>query len=466
MKGLRRWLNLWFTFDRTVGRREYLLSGLALAAIKYAGDVFIVWRGTGRLWHPIDYLSPVSSLASSSGVDGADFVLLALWALPFLWIGVSMSMRRAIDAGESAWLALLFFVPALNYLLMAALCALPTSHEPVDVEEAPRSHERRLPKALLAIAVGMVLGLAMLAFSIYGAASYGISLFLGTPFLIGAITAFLFNRQYPASAAETHQVVIMTLGCLGGVILITAAEGALCLLMAAPLAVVIGMMGASLGRHIALRDRSALANAMLGVVLLPLTATLDAARPPTPLREVRSSVVIAASPEVVWRNVIAFPPLPEPSELVFRAGIAYPMRGEIRGEGVGAVRYCVFSTGAFVEPITRWEPGRRLSFDVREQPRPLHEWSPYANVAPPHLDGYFRSRRGEFRLVPLPDGRTRLEGSTWYEMRLEPAAYWVLFGDAFIERIHRRVLDHIASNAEAMTRAAATASVTSVRPGP
>jgi uncharacterized membrane protein YhaH (DUF805 family) len=466
MQILRRWLNLWFTFDRTVGRREYILSGLALAAIKYAGDVFIVWRGTGRIWHPIDYLSPVSSLASSSLVDASGFVLLALWALPFLWIGVSMSMRRAIDAGESAWLALLFFVPALNYLLMAALCALPTSDEPVDIEEVPRTYERRLPKALLAIAVGMVLGLAMLAFSIYGAASYGISLFLGTPFLIGAITAFLFNRRYPASAAETHQVVFMTLGCLGGVILITAAEGALCLLMAAPLAVVIGMMGSSLGRHIALRDRGALANAMLGVVLLPLTATLDATRPATPLREVQSSVVIAASPDVVWRNVIAFPPLPEPSELVFRAGIAYPMRAEIRGEGVGAVRYCVFSTGAFVEPITRWEPGRRLSFDVSEQPRPLQEWSPYANVAPPHLDGYFRSRRGEFRLVALPDGRTRLEGSTWYEMRLEPAAYWVLFGDAFIERIHRRVLDHIASNAEAMARAGATASATSVRPAP
>jgi hypothetical protein len=122
----------------------------------------------------------------------------------------------------------------------------------------------------------------------------------------------------------------------------------------------------------------------------------------------------------------------------------------------------VFSTGAFVEPITRWEPGRRLSFDVTEQPRPLQEWSPYANVAPPHLDGYFRSRRGEFRLVALPDGRTRLEGSTWYEMRLQPAAYWILFGDAFISRIHHRVLGHIAANAESMARARAITAPSSV----
>jgi uncharacterized membrane protein YhaH (DUF805 family) len=466
MRRFRRWLNLWFTFEQRVGRREYLLSGLALAVVKYAGDVLIVWRDTGRLWHPLDYLSPVSSLASRSPLGGAGFVLLALWALPFLWIGISMSMRRAIDAGQSAWLALLFFVPGINYLFMAAMCALPTSDEPLDIEEVPRPHEHRLPKALLAIAAGVVLGLAMLAFSVFGAGSYGISLFLGTPFLIGAITAFLFNRRYPASAAETHQIVFMTLGCLGGAILLTAAEGAFCLLMAAPLAAVIGMMGASLGRQIALRDRGALANAMLGVVLLPLTATLDAGRPATPLREVRSSVVIDASPEIVWRNVIAFPPLPEPSELVFRLGIAYPMRAEIHGEGVGAVRYCVFSTGAFVEPITHWEPGRRLSFDVAAQPRPLQEWSPYANVTPPHLDGYFRSRRGEFRLVALPDGRTRLEGSTWYEMHLEPAAYWMLFGDAFIGRIHRRVLEHIATNAESMARSRATATPASAPPAP
>lgn len=468
MRTPREWLNLWFTFDRSVGRRDYIVSGLGLAALKYAGDVLIVWSATGRFWRPVDYLSPVSSLASSSLVAGPAFVLLALWSLPFLWIGVSMSMRRSIDAGYSAWLGLLFFVPAINYLYIADMCLLRTSTKPVHVapDDIPRPLEHRLPRALMSIAAGVVIGLAMLAFSVYGARSYGISLFLGTPFLIGAITAFLFNRRYPASNRETHQVVIMTLACLGGVILITAAEGAFCLLMAAPLAVAIGLMGSYLGRHIALRDSGPFAHALIGVMLLPLGATLDARQPPTGLREVRSSVEIAAPPDVVWRNVISFPPLPEPSELVFRMGIAYPKRAEIRGEGVGAVRYCVFSTGAFVEPITRWEPGRRLSFDVREQPRPLEEWSPYADVVPPHLDGYFQSRRGEFRLVALPGGRTRLEGSTWYEMRLQPAAYWVLFGDAFISRIHRRVLNHIAANAEAMTRAASTAAETSGRAAP
>lgn len=130
------------------------------------------------------------------------------------------------------------------------------------------------------------------------------------------------------------------------------------------------------------------------------------------LHEARSSVVIEAPPDAVWAHVVAFRPIPEPSEVAFRLGIAYPRYARIEGAGVGAVRYCVFSTGAFVEPITRWEPGRRLAFDVAKSPPPLRELTPFAGIAPPHLDGYLRSTRGEFRLVPLADGRTRLEGST------------------------------------------------------
>jgi hypothetical protein len=101
-----------------------------------------------------------------------------------------------------------------------------------------------------------------------------------------------------------------------------------------------------------------------------------------------------------------------------------------------------------VEPITVWEPGRRLGFDVAESPPPMREWSIYSRVTPPHLDGYLRSRRGEFRLIPLPDGTTRLEGSTWYQLRIHPEGYWALFSDPFIHAIHRRVLAHIKATAE------------------
>jgi hypothetical protein len=159
-------------------------------------------------------------------------------------------------------------------------------------------------------------------------------------------------------------------------------------------------------------------------------------------------VEVDAPPEVVWHNVVSFSTLPPPQEWIFRAGVACPMRATIAGEGVGAVRHCDFTTGPFVEPITRWEPPRRLSFDVTESPRPMDEWSPWGSIDAPHLHGYFRSVRGEFRLTDLGGGRTRLEGSTWYALELAPRPYWSLWADALVHSIHLRVLQHVKNLSE------------------
>jgi hypothetical protein len=43
---------------------------------------------------------------------------------PFLWIGVAMTLPRAEDASQSTYLAVLYFVPVVNYLLMLTLCVL------------------------------------------------------------------------------------------------------------------------------------------------------------------------------------------------------------------------------------------------------------------------------------------------------------------------------------------------------
>jgi uncharacterized membrane protein YhaH (DUF805 family) len=448
---VKRWLRLWFTFEERVGRREYVVSGLALALVKYIGDAALVYAATRRIWTPVDYLTTMHSVLSRlAGAPRWLAPVLATWALPFMWVGFSMSMRRALDAGRTAWLALLFFVPYANYALMGLLSSLPSAPaRQVRVPFEPRTYERRLPSALLSMAAGAGVGLALTALSIVVFRSYGVALFLGTPFVMGLVTAFLLNRRYPAGTRETIEIVTMTVAVTGGALILTAVEGAFCVLMTAPIALVIALLGGVAGRYIALRDPSRDVNALAALIVIPVIASADATRPPTPLREVRSSVEIDAPSDVVWRHVIAFSPLDEPPALVFRLGIAYPLRAEIIGRGVGAVRHCVFSTGAFVEPITGWEPGRRLAFDVTAQPPPLQEWSPYAGLAPPHLDGYFLSRRGEFRLVPLAGGRTRLEGSTWYEMRLYPEGYWVLFADLLVSRIHERVLRHVRALAEA-----------------
>jgi hypothetical protein len=119
---------------------------------------------------------------------------------------------------------------------------------------------------------------------------------------------------------------------------------------------------------------------------------------------------------------------------------------------VGAVRHCEFTTGDFVEPITVWDESRLLRFNVAANPPPMKELSFFKNVAAPHLHGYLMSQAGQFELMPLSNGRTLLVGSTWYQHHFWPAAYWRMWSDAIIHRIHLRVLRHIKESSEHASR--------------
>jgi uncharacterized protein YndB with AHSA1/START domain len=367
------------------------------------------------------------------------WLLMAAWALPFLWIGVSMTLRRLLDARRSPWLCLLFFVPFVNWVLMAWLCVAPSrSHQPLPAEDARTT--TRMRAALQGVAAGLGIGAISLALHVLLFKSYNAAVFLGTPFTMGAAAGYLYNRDgaKPRTAAlGALTVVIASLATL-----LFALEGLACLAMALPLSIPLGMLGALVGQAIAKEKReSSPAAAALLLLALPLSAALGLQRPP--LREVLTSVEIDAPPERVWPHVLGFADIDEPPQWFFRLGIAYPVRARFSGRGVGAVRRCEFSTGAFVEPITVWEEPELLAFDVSEQPPPMQEWSPYRHVHAQHLVDTLRSRRGEFRLVALPGGRTRLEGRTFYTLSMEPQQYWSFFSDLLIHRIHQRVLDHI-----------------------
>lgn len=441
----------WSKLDVPISRQTYVINGFSLAAIKYLGDVALVGLTTGQFWKPTDYLHTTHSLFFTALPGAPSWLIpaLAIWTLPFLWIGITLTLRRVADAGLSPWWAMGFFVPFANYVLMAALCLIPSSSRKIHTAGLTKPRGNRISSAIIGIAAGVCFALVVIVAAVLLKGEYGYTLFFGAPFGTGALTAFLFNRRYPGTVAETLQVTIVMLLSVAGVLLLFAFEGVVCIAMAVPIGLVVGILGAITGRAMARWGQSAIPPAISAMLLLPIFAALE---PPNltgrTQHEVQSSVVINAPPERVWPHVIAFEPIPDPTDVVFRLGIAYPQYAHIEGAGVGAVRYCVFSTGPFVEPITGWEPGKRLGFDVTSSPEPLRELSVYANLSPPHLHGYLRSRRGEFRLVALSGGRTRLEGSTWYEIEMAPQTYWQIWSNFLIHRIHDRVLEHIKSEVE------------------
>ena len=435
-----------------VTRREYLTAGLMLMVFKYVIDATVIYLVAHVVWTPWDYLFPL--LGTHGGKVPAFPAWLQLtvlvWTLPFIWIGVTLMMRRAVDAGRSpAWCSA-FFIPFINYAVMLWLAALPSATSTSEPQKPdPSAEVDRFGSAIFGVLGAAAFGLLAVLVSVVGIRNYGWPLFLGTPFIQGMVCGWAFNRERVRSVTETNAVVWTSLLLVGGVVFLFAMEGVICLLMALPIAIVLGVMGASVGRTIALRGNRNVFGAAAMLFVIPTGAIMDRATtsaPPT--YEVVTTVDVAAAPERVWNKVVQFGEIKAPLAWYFRGGIAYPIRATIEGSGVGAIRRCEFSTGAFVEPITVWDEPRRLAFGVAEQPPPLTELSIYSKVYAPHIDGYFRSDRGEFRLVPLTNGGTRLEGHTWYSVAVYPQAYWRATSEVLLHEIHRRVLDQVKLEAE------------------
>src|SRR2546426_3457315 len=446
---LSRWLRLWFGFRDPVSRGTYFRHGAGLMAFKYAVDGLLVWTLAGRFWTPLDYANPLWSARYELWRGAPSWLppLMVAIALPFVWIGVSMTMRRAVDAGSSPWTALMFFVPLLNFVLMAVLSLVPSaSRVEWPVELPPPAVDERLKSAMLGVAAAQGILLLTVGVGIYLRRSYSAGLFLGVPFTVGYISSYIYNRGYDRPPGQSIVIAMASVAIGAALLILFALEGAVCTVMAMPIALAIAFPGAVLGRIVARRGVHAAMGGGMALVV-PVFVGVEP-RPAPPVHEVVTVVEIAAPPEVVWRHVVSFPDLAPPTELLFRAGVAAPLRARIDGRGVGAIRYCDFTTGSFVEPITAWDENRLLAFDITAQAPPMTELSPYRNVNPPHLDGYFRATHGEFRLTPLPGGRTRLEGRTTYVVDMFPQRYWTLPAGRIVAAIHERVLRHIAALAE------------------
>jgi hypothetical protein len=281
--------------------------------------------------------------------------------------------------------------------------------------------------------------------------NYGWGMFVALPFVMGFVAALIYAANQPRTRNGCIGVACLSVALLGAALLALAFEGIVCLIMALPLALPLAAFGGYCA-YLVQKRRQHAAPVFLSALLLvaPGIEYLEhiVARP-SPVFVVHTSIDVKAPPEKVWNQVIAFTQIPPPAEWMFRAGIAYPIRAEMRGSGVGAERHCVFSTGAFVEPIQVWDAPHLLKFSVTSNPPPMEEWTPYHHIEPPHLHGFLVSEGGQFLLTPLPNGGTRLEGTTWYHHGLWPSAYWRLWSDAIIHQIHLRVLRHIQAEAEA-----------------
>lgn len=298
------------------------------------------------------------------------------------------------------------------------------------------------------IGVTLLIVAAMTAIIIYGFGSYGIGLFVLVPFCMGLMPTLFVAKHKAVTKSKSFLMGLYVLGIFFVGMLLFALEGLICIAMATPIAILLVYIGSLVAFYIVrkIKDKSLITILLLSIGV-PTLSFVESKQAPE-LAAVTTSITIQAPIDSVWKNVVEFPELAEPEELIFKAGIAYPINATISGEGVGAVRYCNFTTGSFVEPITVWNQPHLLKFSVQDQPEPMKELSFWDVVHAPHLQDYFVSKEGQFKLTAIDEETTLLEGTTWYYHNIKPVFYWQLWSEYILHAIHKRVLNHIKINAE------------------
>ena len=299
---------------------------------------------------------------------------------------------------------------------------------------------------ILTVAIAFALGYT----SIYFFGDYGWTVFVFIPFLIGFLPSYFASKKLELSKQKCYSLSFIALLASIFALLAFAIEGLICIAMALPLLMLLVWFGAYIGFNIN-HNRPMLSNTVVTVILAFYSLSFlsfDYINEPNRLIPVSTNVTIKAPIEKVWKNVVTFDTIAKPTEFIFKTGIAYPKNATIKGKGVGAVRYCNFTTGSFVEPITTWNEPNLLQFSVEQQPVAMEELNPFWKIHPPHLEGYFKSYKGRFKLEKISDNQTLLEGTTWYKVDIYPEFYWKIWSDLIIHKIRDRVLNHIKSVSE------------------
>jgi len=459
-------LTVW-PFSGRIGRGTYALIGFLAFAVKHNVDRILA-ESQKVPWSGWNYWIPFGEMFRGVPAGPKEQELaktLFFAALPFLWIAITFTVKRLRDAGQPLWLAILTLVPVVNLLFFALLCVLPSRafygmnvrNELIRRGDGGFWPQSRAGSAGLGVVLAALLGVVVTWMDMKLIGRYGLALFVALPFVMGYTAVWIDCHRRSRKPGDVIAVVNWTVALAAIGICAIAIEGIICIAMAAPIAWVLAFLGGALS--FAIHNRPELSPpaaepfAALLIMLPVLFGAEQVSPPPVPRYQVRTSIEIAAPPEVVWKRVIAFPPMAPPTDWPFRLGFAYPIETRLVGEGLTADRRCRFSTGSFKEPILAWEPGKYLAFGVSEEPLLMKETSPYGDLKVRHLEDHdFQPERVDFVITRLPNGNSRLEGTTTYQNRMWPGAYWRMWTDGLIHSIHHRVFAHIKQLSEADVR--------------
>ena len=436
-------------------RASYLFTGLPLAFLL---NSLLVFRITPALWDA--QMNIVKrDLAVTPPDRTYDFIVIGVAVVALLltaWIAYRRAARLRSDFA-ALW-ALLSCVPILGVGIALWLGTASDEDEAGQPGTSEKLAGQLVIPALLCWAMisGLTALMEMKLFPQLNQQRYlSLSLLFIVPLVTAGIAGFLSARA-GRTLSQSIGAAFLTLTAILTILGFAAMEGVICILIAAPFVGLLGIIGALLGHWLAtLTSRPAYQVQSAAWLAVIVCAVGESIAPPAPLEDVVSSeVIINATPAQVWKQLKDIRDLPAPTEPLFVFGVAHPLEAYVVGEGgVGAARVCRLSTGDMPERITVWKPEQELKFIVLDTPAAMREATIFGqDLDGAHLHTTYTSLDGGFRLEALPNGQTRLIGTSRYLLAITPASYWNLWTREIVSQVQLRVMNHVKAKAEAAQR--------------
>lgn len=304
-----------------------------------------------------------------------------------------------------------------------------------------------------AVAAGLIYGLGVYALTRWQAPDGGMLLLgflLGAPMAACIIAVAVADPKGVKGAAahlSTSAITVTSMLVAAGVVL---REGAVCLIMAAPVFYGTGLLAGAVA-HSVMRRRGG-RMMCLSLLVLPLIGIpVEADHPPeAQTRQVVTRIHIDAPPGIVWDSLTDIRTIGDAEHRwTFShdvVGIPRPRDARMEGAGVGAVRRLEWAEGVrFEEHITGWEPGRELVWTFHIGPEAQ------SRMLDEHLkvdSAYLKLEEGRYTIEPTADGGSELVLTTRYWIRTPMNEYAAWWGGVFLGDFHRNVLGVIRDRAE------------------
>src|SRR6266478_6228494 len=151
-----RFVEMW-RWQGKIDRKSYAIAGCSTFLLKFFLDKFVAFAWFGRSWFLWSYWQPLGAGArvNSMPPDTRAFVgTLLILAVPFIWLGVTLTVQRLRDAGKPLWLVVLFFVPVINLLFFILLCVMESHSVTAQREAMPWPETRMLDGWIPRSAIG------------------------------------------------------------------------------------------------------------------------------------------------------------------------------------------------------------------------------------------------------------------------------------------------------------------------